>query len=105
MWACTTWETWNPVRAHADRFYLPGHGLDVTIPSSLQAYRRLLTSLFPREKRAIRRYCADVQRTYSWMSLGYIREMVPPRAAPAVRLAPRALPSCALELTEHYMER
>lgn len=97
--------SWTRMPTGYDRFYLPGHGLDVTIPSSLQAYRRLLTSLFPREKRAIRRYCADVQRAYSWMSLGYVREMVPPRAAPAVRLAQRALAGCALELTEHYMER
>ena len=97
--------SWTRMPTGYDRFYLPGHGLDVTIPSGLQAYRRLLTSLFPREKRAIRRYCADVQRTYSWMSLGYVREMVPPRAAPAVRLAQRALAGCALELTEHYMER
>ena len=97
--------SWTRMPTGYDRFYLPGHGLDVTIPSSLQEYRRLLTSLFPREKRAIRRYCADVQRAYSWMSLGYVREMVPPRAAPAVRLAQRALAGCALELTEHYMER
>ena len=97
--------SWTRMPTGYDRFYLPGHGLDVTIPSSLQEYRRLLTSLFPREKRAIRRYCADVQRAYSWMSLGYVREMVPPRAAPAVCLAQRALAGCALELTEHYMER
>ena len=84
--------SWTRMPTGYDRFYLPGHGLDVTIPSSLQEYRRLLTSLFPREKRAIRRYCADVQRTYSWMSLGYVREMGPPRAAPASarRLCPRA---------------
>ena len=97
--------SWTRMPTGYDRFYLPSHGLDVTIPSSLQEYRRLLTSLFPREKRAIRRYCADVQRAYSWMSLGYVREMVPPRAAPAVRLTQRALAGCALELTEHYMER
>lgn len=63
--------SWTRMPTGYDRFYLPGHGLDVTIPSSLQEYRCLLTSLFPREKRAIRRYCADVQRAYSWMSLGY----------------------------------
>lgn len=97
--------SWTRMPTGYDRFYLPGHGLDVTIPSSLQEYRCLLTSLFPREKRAIRRYCADVQRAYSWMSLGYVREMVHPRAAPAVRLTQRALAGCALELTEHYMER
>ena len=97
--------SWTRMPTGYDRFYLPGHGLDVTIPSGLQEYRHLLTSLFPREKRAIRRYCADVQRAYSWMSLGYVREMVPTRAAPAVRLAQRALAGCALELTEHYMER
>ena len=101
--------SWTRMPTGYDRFYLPGHGLDVTIPSGLQEYRRLLTSLFPREKRAIRRYCTDVQRAYSWMSLGYVlgyvREMVPTRAAPAVRLAQRALAGCALELTEHYMER
>lgn len=97
--------SWTRMPTGYDRFYLPGHGLDVTIPSSLQEYRRLLTSLFPREKRAIRRYCADVQRAYSWMSLVYVREMVPPRAAPAVRFTQRALAGCALELTEHYMER
>lgn len=49
--------SWTRMPTGYDRFYLPGHGLDVTIPSSLQEYRCLLTSLFPREKRAIRRYC------------------------------------------------
>ena len=74
--------TWTRMPEHYDRFCLPGHGLDVAIPSGLQEYLHLLTSLFPHEKKAIRRYCKDVRRAYSWMSLGYAREMVPPRAAP-----------------------
>ena len=97
--------TWNRMPAGYDRFYLPGHGLDVTIPAGADEYQRLLTSLFPHEKIAIRRYCRDVKRAYSWMSLHYAREMVPPRAAPAVRLAQRALAGHALERTQHYMER
>ena len=97
--------TWNRMPSGYDRFVLPGHGLDVTIPSSLEEYQRLLISLFPHEKRAIRRYRADVQQAYSYMSLGYVREMVPERVAPAVRLAQRALAGHALELTQHYMER
>ena len=97
--------TWNRMPAGYDRFYLPGHGLDVTIPAGADEYQRLLTSLFPHEKTAIRRYCRDVKRAYSWMSLHYAREMVPPRAAPAVRLAQRALAGHALERTQHYMER
>lgn len=97
--------TWNRMPAGYDRFYLPGHGLDVTIPAGADEYQRLLTSLFPHEKTAIRRYCRDVKRAYSWMSLHYAREMVPPRAAPAVRLAQRALAGHALEQTQHYMER
>ena len=97
--------TWNRMPSGYDRFVLPGHGLDVTIPSILEEYQRLLISLFPHEKRAIRRYRADVQRAYSYMSLGYVREMVPERVAPAVRLAQRALAGHALELTQHYMER
>ena len=97
--------TWNRMPAGYDRFYLPGHGLDVTIPAGADEYQRLLTSLFPHEKTAIRRYCRDVKRAYSWMSLHYAHEMVPPRAAPAVRLAQRALAGHALERTQHYMER
>ena len=97
--------TWNRMPAGYDRFYLPGHGLDVTIPAGADEYQRLLTSLFPHEKKAIRRYCRDVKRAYSWMSLHYAHEMVPPRAAPAVRLAQRALAGHALERTQHYMER
>lgn len=97
--------TWNRMPAGYDRFYLPGHGLDVTIPAGADEYERLLTSLFPHEQKAIRRYCRDVKRAYSWMSLHYAREMVPPRAAPAVRLAQRALAGHALERTQHYMER
>ena len=96
---------WNRMPAGYDRFYLPGHGLDVTIPAGADEYQRLLTSLFPHEKKAIRRYCRDVARAYSWMSLHYAREMVPPRTAPAVRLAQRALVGHALERTQHYMER
>jgi len=97
--------TWNRLPAGYDRFYLPGYGLDVTIPAGADEYQRLLTSLFPHEKKAIRRYCRDVKRAYSWMSLHYAREMVPPRTAPAVRLAQRALVGHALERTQHYMER
>ena len=96
---------WNRMPAGYDRFYLPGHGLDVTIPTGADKYQRLLTSLFPHEKTAIRRYCRDVKRAYSWMSLHYAREMVPPRTAPTVRLAQRALVGHALERTQHYMER
>lgn len=40
--------SWTRMPTGYDRFYLPGHGLDVTIPSGLQEYRCLLTSLFPR---------------------------------------------------------
>lgn len=74
--------TWNRMPTGYDRFVLPDHGLDVTIPSSIEEYQRLLISLFPREKRAIRRYCRDVTRAYSWMSLRYMAEMVPPQASP-----------------------
>ena len=97
--------TWNRMPTGYDRFVLPDHGLDVTIPSSIEEYQRLLISLFPREKRAIRRYCRDVTRAYSWMSLRYMAEMVPPQASPAIHLALRLRAGCALERTEHYMER
>ncbi len=50
-------------------------------------YRDLLTKLFPHEKKAIRRYCQDVKRAYSWMSLRYMADMVPPLASPAIHLA------------------
>ena len=96
---------WNRMPSGYDRFVLPGHGLTVTIPSSIEEYQRLLISLFPREKRAIRRYCRDVTRAYSWMSLRYMAEMVPPQASPAINLALRLRTGCALERTEHYMER
>lgn len=97
--------TWNRMPSGYDRFVLPGYGLTVTIPSSIEEYQRLLISLFPREKRAIRRYCRDVTRAYSWMSLRYVADMVPPLASPAIHLALRLRTGCALERTEHYMER
>lgn len=97
--------TWNRMPSGYDRFVLPGHGLTVTIPSSFKEYQHLLISLFPHEKRAIRRYCRDVKRAYSWMSLHYMADMVPPQASPAIHLALRLRTGCALERTEHYMER
>lgn len=97
--------TWNRMPSGYDRFVLPGHGLTVTIPSSFKEYQHLLISLFPHEKRAIRRYCRDVKRAYSWMSLRYMADMVPPQASPAIHLALRLRTGCALERTEHYMER
>ena len=97
--------SWNRMPSGYDRFVLPGYGLTVTIPSSIEEYQHLLISLFPREKRAIRRYCRDVTRAYSWMSLRYMAEMVPPLASPAIHLALRLRTGCALERTEHYMER
>ena len=97
--------TWNRMPSGYDRFVLPGHGLDVTIPSGIAHYRALLTDLFPAERRAIRRYCRDVTHAYSWMSLRYMADMVPPLASPAINLALRLRTGCALERTEHYMER
>lgn len=97
--------TWNRMPSGYDRFVLPGHGLTVTIPSSFKEYQHLLISLFPHEKRAIRRYCQDVKRAYSWMSLRYMADMVPPLASPAIHLALRLRTGHALEHTEHYMER
>ena len=97
--------TWNRMPSGYDRFIRPGHGLTVTIPSSFKEYQHLLISLFPHEKRAIRRYCRDVKRAYSWMSLRYMADMVPPQASPAIHLALRLRTGCALERTEHYMER
>lgn len=97
--------TWNRMPTGYDRFVLPDHGLDVTIPSGIAHYRALLTDLFPAERRAIRRYCRDVTRAYSWMSLRYMADMVPPLASPAINLALRLRTGCALERTEHYMER
>ena len=97
--------TWNRMPSGYDRFVLPGHGLDVTIPSGIAHYRALLTDLFPAERRAIRRYCRDVTRAYSWMSLRYMADMVPPLASPAINLALCLRTGCALERTEHYMER
>jgi len=97
--------TWNRMPSGYDRFILPGHGLTVTIPSSFKEYQHLLFSLFPHEKRAIRRYCRDVKRAYSWMSLRYMADMVPPQASPAIHLALRLRTGCALERTELYMER
>ena len=40
---------WNRMPAGYDRFYLPGHGLDVTIPAGADEYQRLRTSLCPPE--------------------------------------------------------
>ena len=97
--------TWNRMPSGYDRFILPGHGLTVTIPSSFKEYQHLLISLFPHEKRAIRRYCRDVKRAYSWMSLRYMADMVPPQTSPAIHLALSLRTGCALERTEHYMER
>ena len=97
--------TWNRMPSGYDRFVLPGHGLDVTIPSGIAHYRALLSDLFPAERRAIRRYCRDVTRAYSWMSLRYMAQMVPPLASPAIHLALRLRAGCAPERTEHYMER
>lgn len=97
--------SWNRMPSGYDRFVLPDHGLDVTIPSGIAHYRALLTDLFPAERRAIRRYCRDVTRAYEWMSLRYMADMVPPQASPAIHLALRLRAGCALERTEHYMER
>ena len=82
--------SWTRMPTGYDRFYLPGHGLDVTIPSSLQEYRCLLTSLFPREKRAIRRYCADVNEPIPGCRSGmsgrwFPRAQPPPFASPSER--------------------
>ena len=97
--------SWVQMPDSYDRFYLPKLGVNLDIPSDAGVYRQRLEALFPKEKRALKRYFKDVARAYSWMTLNYVRQVVPQQVAPLVALAQKMHSSLACETTAHYMNR
>ena len=97
--------SWVQMPDSYDRFYLPKLGVNLDVPSDAGVYRQRLEALFPKEKRALKRYFKDVARAYSWMTLNYVRQVVPQQVAPLVALAQKMHSSLACETTAHYMNR
>ncbi len=102
MWACTyvgditrlaltTGEplSWTRMPTGCDCATAFGHGLDVTIPSGLQEYRRLLTSLFPRSE-SDRRYCTAAHASPDVPGVRRFPRAQPPLFAQAASAAGRA---------------
>ena len=97
--------SWMQMPDSYDRFCLPKLGVNLDVPSDAGVYRQRLEALFPKEKRALKRYFKDVARAYSWMTLNYVRQVVPQQVAPLVALAQKMHTSLACETTAHYMKR
>lgn len=97
--------SWVQMPDSYDRFYLPKLGVNLDVPSEAALYRQRLEALFPQEKRALKRYFKDVARAYSWMTLNYVRQVVPQQVAPLIALAQKLHASLACETTAHYMKR
>ena len=97
--------SWMQMPDSYDRFCLPKLGVTLDVPSDAALYRQRLEALFPKEKRALKRYFKDVARAYSWMTLNYVRQVVPQQVAPLIGLAQQAHTSLACETTAHYMNR
>ena len=79
--------SWMQMPDSYDRFCLPKLGVTLDVPSDAALYRQRLEALFPKEKRALKRYFKDVARAYSWMTLNYVRQVVPQQVAPLISLA------------------
>ena len=97
--------SWMQMPDSYDRFYLPKLGVNLDVPSDARLYRQRLEALFPKEKRALKRYFKDVARAYSWMTLNYVRQLVPQQVAPLIALVQKMHTSLACETTAHYMNR
>ena len=97
--------SWMQMPDSYDRFCLPKLGVTLDVPSDAALYRQRLEALFPKEKRALKRYFKDVARAYSWMTLNYVRQVVPQQVAPLIGLAQKLHASLACETTAHYMYR
>jgi len=97
--------SWMQMPDSYDRFCLPKLGVTLDVPSDAALYRQRLEALFPKEKRALKRYFKDVARAYSWMTLNYVRQVVPQQVAPLIGLAQKLHASLACETTAHYMNR
>lgn len=97
--------SWMQMPDSYDRFYLPKLGVNLDVPSDAGVYRQRLEVLFPKEKRALKRYFKDVARAYSWMTLNYVRQVVPQQVVPLIDLAQKMHTSLACETTAHYMKR
>ena len=97
--------SWVQMPDSYDRFCLPKLGVNLDVPSDAGVYRQRLEALFPKEKRALKRYFKDVARAYSWMTLNYVRQVVPQQVAPLVALSQKMHTSLACETTAHYMKR
>ena len=97
--------SWMQMPDSYDRFCLPKLGVTLDVPSDAALYRQRLEVLFPKEKRALKRYFKDVARAYSWMTLNYVRQVVPQQVAPLIGLAQKMHTSLACETTAHYMNR
>lgn len=97
--------SWMQMPDSYDRFCLPKLGVTLDVPSDAALYRQRLEALFPKEKRALKRYFKDVARAYSWMTLNYVRQVVPQQVAPLIALAQKMHTSLACETTAHYMNR
>ncbi|WP_299059906.1 FAD-dependent oxidoreductase [uncultured Actinomyces sp.] len=97
--------SWTQMPDSYDRFCLPKLGVNLDVPSDAGVYRQRLEALFPKEKRALKRYFKGVARAYSWMTLNYVRQLVPQQVAPLIGLAQKVHTSLACETTAHYMKR
>ena len=97
--------SWMQMPDSYDRFCLPKLGVTLDVPSDAALYRHRLELLFPKEKRALKRYFKDVARAYSWMTLNYVRQIVPQQVAPLIGLAQKMHTSLVCETTAHYMNR
>ena len=97
--------SWMQMPDSYDRFCLPKLGVTLDVPSDAALYLQRLEALFPKEKRALKRYFKDVARAYSWMTLNYVRQVVPQQVAPLIALAQKMHTSLACETTAHYMNR
>lgn len=93
---------WNRMPDAYDRFVYPG--LDLSVSSDPDCYKRELVAAFPQEAKAIHRYFKDIRRTISWTTMSFVQGMVPRPMASLLRLAQRMGGRTATGTTKAYLD-
>lgn len=93
--------SWNRMPHLFERFMYPD--IDISVPSDPSEYERMLSELFPQEKRALRCYFIDIRSTELWTRLGFIRGMVPKQIEPLLRMAQKFTSGLATQTTGDYL--
>ena len=94
---------WNKMPENFERFVYPG--LTFEVPSDPSEYENRLTSKFPEEAKAIRRYFQDVRRVQAWNVQGFVSDFMPRFLGFWINLGRRLGSRRATQTTGAYLQK